>query len=311
MARNGVISKPNWTSLNTDWIIFIDAPFNKEELSMSFAFILYSVDQEEFMHIGDGSDKETTTTYAEAKAMLKATSWLKNNILSSVSFVTDWKSIAEYLNLSGLRINLTKSTTISIGDTTHDEFVEDVLGCTLEDFPFKYLGMPARAQYRCKKIWDVVVESVEKRLEGWERRYLSYGGILVLIKNVLCALAVYLMYAFTIPPPVAKKIEREMRTLFWGTKDGRNRTALVAWHKVCHSKQEGGLRIKVISVMNDALLCKWLWKFSNEPEALWRRFVEDKYGCDNNGWDAKQTKRPYGMGLWRGFETEWINSDWE
>ncbi|XP_026459541.1 uncharacterized protein LOC113360224 [Papaver somniferum] len=108
------------------------------------------------------------------------------------------------------------------------------------------------------------------------------------------------MSAFTIPPPVAKKIERAMRTFLWGTKDGRNRTALVAWHKVCHSKQEGGLGIKVISVMNDALPCKWLWRFSNEPEALWRRFVEDNYGCDNNGWDAKQTKRPYGTGLWRG-----------
>ncbi|XP_026441979.1 uncharacterized protein LOC113341239, partial [Papaver somniferum] len=126
--------------------------------------------------------------------------------------------------VSGLSINLTKSTAISIGDTKHDEFVEDVLGCTLEDLPFKYLGMPAGAQYRCKKIWDMVVESVEKRLEGWKRRYLSYGGRLVLIK-------IYLMSAFTIPPPVAKKIERAMRTFLWGTKDGRNRTALVAWHK--------------------------------------------------------------------------------
>lgn len=201
--------------------------------------------------------------------------------------------------VSVLSINLTKSTTISIGDTTQDEAVQDSLGCTLEDLPFRYLGMPAGAPYICKKIWDPVAEIVEKILEGWKRGYLSYGGRLVLIMSVLSSLAVYMMSAFTIPPPVAKRIERAMRGFLWGVKDGRNRTGLVAWHKICHTKQEGGLGIKVLSVMNDALLRKWLWRFSNEPEALWRRIIEGKHGCDSNGWDAKKTKQPYGMGLWR------------
>ncbi|XP_026410628.1 uncharacterized protein LOC113305847 [Papaver somniferum] len=97
-TRSEVVSTQNRTSLNTDWIIFTDAAFKKENLSMGFAFILYSVDQEEFMHIEAGSDKAMSAVHAEAKVMLKATSWLKNNILSSVSIVTDCKSIVDLIN---------------------------------------------------------------------------------------------------------------------------------------------------------------------------------------------------------------------
>lgn len=52
--------------------------------------------------------------------------------------------------------------------------------------------------------------------------------------------------------------------------------------------------------MNDALLCKWIRRFCTESEALWRRIIFHKYGCDKNGWDAKQTPLTYGMSLWRG-----------
>ncbi|XP_026452249.1 uncharacterized protein LOC113352667 [Papaver somniferum] len=97
-ARNGVVSTPNWSTINTKWIIFIDATFKKEYLSMGFSFILYSMDQEQFMHIEAGSDKAMTVVQAEAKAMLKATSWLRNNILSSVSIITYCKTIVDFIN---------------------------------------------------------------------------------------------------------------------------------------------------------------------------------------------------------------------
>ncbi|XP_026378108.1 uncharacterized protein LOC113272494 [Papaver somniferum] len=85
--------------------------------------------------------------------------------------------------VAGLSINLMKRTTISIGATTHDEVVENFLGCALEELRFKYLGMPAWA-YKCKKIWDPVVESVEKRLEEWKRRIGKYKlGILHKVAN--------------------------------------------------------------------------------------------------------------------------------
>lgn len=117
---------------------------------------------------------------------------------------------------TGLRINMSKSTAIGVGDFQHMHAVRSSLGYTFEEIPFRYLGMPAGTNYRCKKIWDPFLESIDKRLAGWKRIYLSYGGRVVLIKSVLCSLAIYLMSCFSIPPDVAKKIERKMRTFLWG-----------------------------------------------------------------------------------------------
>lgn len=60
---------------------------------MGYAFLHYSVDHDIFMHISAGSECATSAFYAKTKALLKATTWSKNNILSSVSLVTDYKIV--------------------------------------------------------------------------------------------------------------------------------------------------------------------------------------------------------------------------
>lgn len=87
-----------WSNINTDWIIFVDASFKEEDLSMGYANIVYSVDQHTFMHISAGSEKATSAFHAEAKALLKAVTWLKENVLSNVTIVTDCKSLADNIN---------------------------------------------------------------------------------------------------------------------------------------------------------------------------------------------------------------------
>lgn len=52
--------------------------------------------------------------------------------------------------------------------------------------------------------------------------------------------------------------------------------------------------------MNDALLCKWLWRYQKEPDAKWRNIIKDKYGESKLKWDTKVTKLKYDSGIWRG-----------
>lgn len=73
-------NRSSWSDFNSDWIIFIDAAFKKEDFSMGYAFILYSTDQEAFMHISVGSELAFTAVHAEAKALLRTLKWLEENL---------------------------------------------------------------------------------------------------------------------------------------------------------------------------------------------------------------------------------------
>ncbi|XP_026438530.1 uncharacterized protein LOC113337021 [Papaver somniferum] len=97
-VQKGKIYEEKWSRITSDWILFIDAAFKKENSTMGYAFILYSVENETFMQIAAGSDRASSAFHAESKALLKASSWLSDNILSSVTLVTDCKMLAETIN---------------------------------------------------------------------------------------------------------------------------------------------------------------------------------------------------------------------
>jgi hypothetical protein len=58
---------------------------------------------------------------------------------------------------------------------------------------------------------------------------------------------------------------------------------LMNWPKVCSPIREGGLGIQNLRCFNRALLGKWLWRYSREPGACWRRVGEAKYGSERGG----------------------------
>lgn len=55
---------------------------------------------------------------------------------------------------------------------------------------------------------------------------------------------------------------------------------------MCTSKLEGGLGIRSLRHMNQALLGKWLWWKVDEMEGLWRTVVMEKYGFQRDEWEV-------------------------
>lgn len=51
--------------------------------------------------------------------------------------------------------------------------------------------------------------------------------------------------------------------------------------------------------MNQALLCKSLWRFGESGESLWRSVVVARHEAINN-WIPSTSKGSYGCGPWRG-----------
>ncbi|WMV07766.1 hypothetical protein MTR67_001151 [Solanum verrucosum] len=65
-----------------------------------------------------------------------------------------------------------------------------------EEFRTTYLGMPSGAKYKAKQVWHRIVDRFEKKLATWKRQYLSLGGRVALINNMLASLSTYRMSLF-------------------------------------------------------------------------------------------------------------------
>ncbi|XP_026442185.1 uncharacterized protein LOC113341576 [Papaver somniferum] len=76
-------------------------------------------------------------------------------------------------SLTGLNLNLDKSTMVSVGA---DDIIEDLakeLGCKTEKLPINYLGMPIGAHWRSTSVWDQVLIRMKQRLATWKKKIYS------------------------------------------------------------------------------------------------------------------------------------------
>lgn len=66
---------------------------------------------------------------------------------------------------------------------------------------------------------------------------------------------------------------------------------------VCKDKKYGSFGIRRLKVFNQALLSKWLSRFANEHDILWRKFIQAKYGEMDGGWSTLGVRGSFGISL--------------
>ena len=54
--------------------------------------------------------------------------------------------------MSSLKVNLTKSEMVAVGDVPHIEGLAGILGCQISTLPMKYLGLPLGAKFKSKEV---------------------------------------------------------------------------------------------------------------------------------------------------------------
>jgi hypothetical protein len=74
---------------------------------------------------------------------------------------------------------------------------------------------------------------------------------------------------------------------------------LVKWSNICTLISSGGLGVKNLIQFNQAILGKWLWRYTTEREALWRTVVSIKYDSKRGGRCFKEVEGPYGVRVWK------------
>jgi len=151
-----------------------------------------------------------------------------------------------------------------------------ILGCSIDSFPTSYLDLPLGAKFKDKSIWEYVVERFERRLSGWKSKYLSKGGRLTPIKSVLLSIPAHFLSLLPLPVSVANKLEAIQRKFLWGSFGSDVKFHLVRWNIIKNPVPEGGLGVRDLRLFNEALLGKWLWRYMNEKDSLWRRVIRSK-----------------------------------
>ena len=85
----------------------------------------------------------------------------------------------------------------------------------------------------------------------------------------------------------------------WGEANGGSKVHFVRWEVVCADKEKGGLGLRKITLLNKALLGKWIWRFVCAKEELWKKVLEAKYGKEELGWRTRKANGAFGVGVWK------------
>jgi len=181
--------------------------------------------------------------------------------------------------MSGLKVNFNKSMLvgINIAESWLNE-AASILNCKVGKVPFLYLGLFIGSNPRRLALWDLVVHKIKSRLSGWQSRFLSFGGRLVLLKYVLTSLPVYALSFFKALSGIISIIESIFNKKNWGGSEDNRKISWIAWSSVCLRKEYGGLGVRQLREFNSALLGKWCWRMLVDRDEFWYRVLVTWYG---------------------------------
>ncbi|KAL2929319.1 hypothetical protein RDABS01_034730 [Bienertia sinuspersici] len=121
-------------------------------------------------------------------------------------------------------------------------------------------------------------DKVMRCISSWKFSYLAITGRCILINSVLMALAAHIMAVYLLPKKILNKINSTILRFLWrGNKEGKP----IYWRSQTlleQKKHEGGMGLRNIDSLNQALLFRQVWRINKKPDSLVGRILTQKYG---------------------------------
>ena len=93
----------------------------------------------------------------------------------------------------------------------------------MEKFPIAYLGFSLGVRRNDQNIWQGVSDRCSHQINSLEEKYLSLGGRLTLINNILDSIPSYLMSLFSMSNAIERKMNSMRNKFLWeGNNSNKN-----------------------------------------------------------------------------------------
>ena len=126
------------------------------------------------------------------------------------------------------------------------------------------------------------------------------AGRVTLVQACLTNIPLFMMSFYPLPVGVRKKADFFRARLVCQEDENKNKYHLVNWKTCCLPKEQGGLGIINLDIMNKALLAKCLWKLETES-GTWVNILKNKYiqhkclsGMEKETWGFPVLEQPDG-----------------
>ncbi|KAL0439988.1 UNVERIFIED_CONTAM: hypothetical protein Slati_2481800 [Sesamum latifolium] len=184
----------------------------------------------------------------------------------------------EFQAISGQRVSLPKSSFVVSpkAPLLIKHIIKRITGFVLKPLPFTYLGAPIYVGRKKIEYFDTLIESLASKVGGWEKKFLSYGSRLSLIKSVLTAMPIHLISVLKPPVGTIWRIERLFNKFFWGSSGTVKRLHWSSWHHIYRPVEEGALGVRLLNYVVNSFSMKLWWRF-RASSSLWSNFLERRY----------------------------------
>ena len=184
-----------------------------------------------------------------------------------------------FCSLSGQQVSFSKSRVLCSNNITDrvSRSISIAYGSPMTKDLGKYLGVPLIHGRITNRTYNSVIEKVQQRLATWKCDSLSLAGRVTLIKAVTTALPMHIMQFVKLLSEVCRRLYKINKDFLWGHTIERNHIHLIKWNSVCLPKWSGGLGIKTMKDMNQALLAKAAWWVYQDDSGTWCKIIKHKY----------------------------------
>ncbi|XP_060962204.1 uncharacterized mitochondrial protein AtMg00310-like [Cannabis sativa] len=156
--------------------------------------------------------------------------------------------------------------------------ISNLLGMTIAGENSLYLGLPSTMSRNKLAVLGFLKERVQKRIQGWESKFLRRAGKEVLIKTVAQSLPIYAMSVFLLPLDITHDMERLM-SKFWWQSFGNTWKGIhwESWSQLFVHKAKGGMGFRHLRDFNLSLLGKQGWRLISRPDSLVAKVLKARY----------------------------------